>query len=282
MALQRQIQDLDNQINQTVNSAPAAREAAAAKLRQDRGYDQQLKTVNDLKKSALDTEKMISNLPADVKRRTAGRLVTSSQANRITAAEQAPLAKAYGETTSGLGIQQEGLAQTQSEIDRQNQQSQSDLQMKLAAMEGTRGSLFQQMQLQEQQAARSQAAAQAKAQQDAQMRALEAAQRQEQMQGLKGAAPLRVAGVSKNQTDRNPLEQAIGGLGIALGNKDTFSNEGDVNDPKELAYLQNGYKQQANQALANAKQYLAMNKVDSSKLTPQQIREKARELGLGY
>lgn len=310
MALRNQLQAIDTEITNTTNNAAGNRSAAIEKLKADRGYQQQQQTVNDLKKSALNTQKMLSALPGDVKRRVAGRLVTASQQNRLLAHEQQPLATQYGDVARSLDVEQGGLRDIDTAADKLGQEMRMDTQMRLQALEGQRGSLFQQMQLEEQRAARAAAQNEARRQQQMQVDALNRAQQMEQNrltgQGLKTAfgvdengnpiGPKKISGMTTDLPNPGALTYLAGGTagGLAGGldlltgvdprqaNSKLFSNADTYATPDELAYLKGGYKAGGDQALQNATQYLAVNGVNTSGMSAPQIRQKARQLGLPY
>ncbi len=61
------------------------------KLRTDFGYDDRVKNLDATRKSVMDAESLLTNLPTNIKQRTSGRLMTAGQTARLQAREQDPL-----------------------------------------------------------------------------------------------------------------------------------------------------------------------------------------------
>lgn len=101
--------DLNSQAKDLAGGYEGGVTNAQNTVRNNLGYDSQQKNLNNIRQSVANTENTISTLPQNVQQRTAGRLVTNAQLNRITSAEQDPLVKQLGNLNNGLNVAQQGV-----------------------------------------------------------------------------------------------------------------------------------------------------------------------------
>lgn len=88
---------------------------ATNKIKTDTGFDAKQKALEGTRTSIYNTERLLKDLPENVKARNAGRLITQAQQNRQTAYEQAPIARQLGDLTRSQQV-------TQGDIDSINSQ----------------------------------------------------------------------------------------------------------------------------------------------------------------
>lgn len=294
MVTLKQIQDLDNQYNSVVNTEPAARDAAIGKIKTDTGYDTENQSLQQIKKSALDTQRTLDSLPQDVQRRTSGRLVTNSQLNHITSNEQTPLVKAYTNLQQSAGLKQGGLDSINNQIQQMLGLRKQDTDYKLSALQNQKSGLMSIYQ-QQQQAAQA-AAAQAEARRQAEMQNrlaqsyFDAQQKEKQDKALNDQRSTiksqwqSPAYAATEAPKMGFLEQALYGLnrlGI-IGGK--FADEYDYNANRDAnagkAEMIAASKSAGAANLNTAKRYLQTYGMNPQGLSDQQILQKARELGL--
>jgi hypothetical protein len=134
MAALEQLQNLSNQTISTVQGAQQAQKEGLAKIKADQGYDTRLKAVEDLRRSTYDTEKVLSQLPADIQNRTRGRLVTNAQQNRITSKEKEPLALTLANLARSQDVEQQGVGMVRGMLDDFLRESMTDTEAKLKAL----------------------------------------------------------------------------------------------------------------------------------------------------
>lgn len=104
-----QFSELTKQLGGLSGETIAARDKATNDLKTQYGYDDRVKTLDRTRQSITDAENLISSLPANLRQRTAGKLVTQGQLERIQGKEMAPLAQQLGILSSSYGTQQAGL-----------------------------------------------------------------------------------------------------------------------------------------------------------------------------
>lgn len=138
-----EINRTNQEINNLVNSQGAARTQNLQGLKDKFKYQDRVNTIDSLKKNASETDRLLSDLPTNLKRRTAGRLMTSGQRDRIQAAEAAPIAKQYADISRGIGVEQQGLDLLDRMIGQEQGQFDQGYRDKLAALESQRATAGQ-------------------------------------------------------------------------------------------------------------------------------------------
>lgn len=134
MATYQDVQNATNSIIAAGDEFAKKRNETQQNLRQQYGYEDRVKALENAKRSVFQTNKLLRDLPTDVKRRTAGRLITNSQLNRVTAAEQAPLARQAADLESAAGEEERGLSQIGKYISDALNEDQFNYENKLRAL----------------------------------------------------------------------------------------------------------------------------------------------------
>lgn len=110
---------LSQQISDLINGRSTQRQNDYQNLYNQYGLNDRLKSVENVRRSLLDTEKILSDLPRNIRNRTAGRMMTDAQRARLMSAERDPLAQQMGD----LGRQEQanlaGFDASRGEVDRQ-------------------------------------------------------------------------------------------------------------------------------------------------------------------
>lgn len=96
------------------------RESTINNLKDELGYRSRIRNIDSTRKALMDTESILNRLPKDIQRRTAGRLMTQSQLNRLQAKEATPLADSVGNLARSLDVAERGLSDTRAAIADEN------------------------------------------------------------------------------------------------------------------------------------------------------------------
>lgn len=100
---------ISKQLSDLVSNYSKERDQKVADTKTQYGYDDRISNLENLKKTSLDTERVIRALPTDVNNRLVGRRMTGSQRNRVFAKEQAPLAQQLADVSMGVQTEQQGI-----------------------------------------------------------------------------------------------------------------------------------------------------------------------------
>lgn len=100
---------ISKQLSDLVTNYSKERDKKVAETKTQYGYDDRISNLENLKKTSLDTERIIRSLPTDINNRLTGRRMTSAQRNRVFAKEQAPLAQQLADVSLGVQTEQQGI-----------------------------------------------------------------------------------------------------------------------------------------------------------------------------
>lgn len=134
MAALDTLQNLSNQVISTTQQAQQAQKEGISRIKQEQGYEDRLKTLENLRRATYDTEKTLSQLPSDIQNRTRGRLITAAQQNRVTSKEREPLAATLANLSRSQDVEQQGVGMVRSLLDDFLKESMSDTDAKLKAL----------------------------------------------------------------------------------------------------------------------------------------------------
>lgn len=98
-----------NTLNTAIANSRAKKEAGVADVKNTYGLTDRIERLNSIKKTALETDKMLSDLPSNIRSRSAGRLVTAAQANRWLAKETEPLARSLVNIQNAGALEEQGI-----------------------------------------------------------------------------------------------------------------------------------------------------------------------------
>lgn len=134
MAALDQLKNISNQIIQETQGAQQRQQQGIQDIKTKQGFDDRLKTLENLRRSVYDTEKVLSQLPRDVQGRTRGRLITAGQQNRLLSKEREPLATTLANLSRSTDVEQQGVNQVRGLIDDYLKQNMSDTDARLRAL----------------------------------------------------------------------------------------------------------------------------------------------------
>jgi len=109
---------LTQQIQSTIANQGKDRLDRYNQLHTELGAGDMSKSIQSARQNILDTENLLTSLPTDVRRRTAGRLMNQGQQNRLLAYEREPITQQLQRTSGNLAVGQQGYGDIIDEIDR--------------------------------------------------------------------------------------------------------------------------------------------------------------------
>lgn len=101
--------NLNTQLNKLVGDYTQGSDARSNDLKKQYGYFDAINNLDNIRKSVANTDQMLTDLPQNLRQRSAGRLITNAQFSRIKAAEQDPLVQQLTNLNRGLDVGQQGV-----------------------------------------------------------------------------------------------------------------------------------------------------------------------------
>lgn len=111
--------DTINKQREAYDQFKTNKEGRMNQLKQDFGYDDRIKSIDSTRKSILDAESMLSNLPKNIRQRTAGRLMTAGQLARLQSRESRGLSENLSNFARNLDVGERGLSDVRTTLDRE-------------------------------------------------------------------------------------------------------------------------------------------------------------------
>lgn len=135
-------QQLTDQITNIIKSKGANRSKKYEQLLVDKGVADKRALNDSIRKTVLDTERILSSQPKNIQRRTQGRGMTQAQVDRLLATEREPLAQ----TMEGLARQEEvgriGMSDLMGDIENILKLDDADITTQLQELREQRGNIW--------------------------------------------------------------------------------------------------------------------------------------------
>jgi hypothetical protein len=130
--------DYNNQISNLINTYNAGTSGYQKDLGNQYGLPTKQADLDSIRKSAMETDKMLADLPTQLKQRTGGMLMTQGQLGRVQATESAPLAQTLANLNRNESVAQTGLTAIQKLIDDALAQRQGGFNTQLGELQNQR------------------------------------------------------------------------------------------------------------------------------------------------
>ena len=135
--------DLNSQVSNALAAEPAARQQFQTGLESQYGLPAKQADLESIRRSSMETDKLLADLPTQLKQRTSGMLMTSGQLGRLQSTEQAPLAQNLANLNRRESVASTGLTSIQQMIDNALAQRKAEVAAQTSELQGQRDLAFQ-------------------------------------------------------------------------------------------------------------------------------------------